>query len=317
MTDAGSKERHHEPPNSVILDSGNALHQEGGPTCADGESDGHDGRSRRFGCRRDDRSWSVAGGAIGGIRRCQCSGPYACGCRQANFNRQRAADSFKIFANRQSDACLSVVATLPAGATLNDLTTHLALSGGVLKSLPVVLGLPSTALKGGRPHLVQLGGIRRFAEEWDLSVAIDLSGQFDPTWEAEAAVSRLGERLTIPPDNASAPSRAAVGRDRVACRALHAAMERDHFIEVAVAPVKSVPFPITPRVASYGARRAADYIAERAVLHARALREGISQLRGKSLFSRDLIRASDPTELNYVDSVGSRWLGGTVYRLVY
>jgi hypothetical protein len=183
-------------------------------------------------------------------------------------------------ANRQSDSCLSIVATLPAGATLNELATHLALSGGALKSLPVILGLPSSALRGGRPHLVQLGGVRRFAEEWDFSVAIDLSGQFDPTWEAEAAVSRLGERLTKLRISASAPSRAAVGRDRVACRALHAAMERDHFLEVAVAPVKSVPFPITPRVASYGARRAADYIAERAVLHARALREGITNYEG-------------------------------------
>jgi hypothetical protein len=185
-----------------------------------------------------------------------------------------------IFAERQSDACLSVVATLPAGATLHELTAHIALSGGVSTSLPVVLGLPSTALKGGRPHLVQLGTIRRFAEEWDLSVAIDLSGQFDPTWEAEAAVSRLGERLTLLRINASAPSRAAVGRDRVACRALHAAMDRDHFVEVAVAPVKPVPFPITPRVASFGARRAADYITERAALHARALREGISRYEG-------------------------------------
>ncbi|MCD6056707.1 MAG: hypothetical protein K0Q89_237 [Thermomicrobiales bacterium] len=183
-------------------------------------------------------------------------------------------------ANRQSDSCLSVVATLPAGATLNELATHFALQEGVHNSLPVALGLPSTALKGGRPHLVQLGVIRRFAEEWNLSVAIDLSGQFDPTWEAEAAVSRLGERLTKLRISASAPSRAAVGRDRVACRALHAAMDRDHFLEVAVAPVKPVPFPITPRVASYGARRAADYIAERAVLNARALRDGISSYEG-------------------------------------
>lgn len=80
-------------------------------------------------------------------------------------------------ANRQSDSCLSVVATLPAGATLNELATHFALQEGVHNSLPVALGLPSTALKGGRPHLVQLGVIRRFAEEWNLSVAIDLSGQ--------------------------------------------------------------------------------------------------------------------------------------------
>jgi hypothetical protein len=185
-----------------------------------------------------------------------------------------------LVAARQAVGGLSVVATLPAGATLHELTTQLALSAGVLNPFPVVLGLQSTALKGGRPHLVQLGGIRRFAEEWDLPVAIDLSGQFDPTWEAEAAVSRLGERLTLLRINASAPSRAAVGRDRVACRALHAAMDRDHFLEVAVAPVKSVPFPITPRVASYGARRAADYIAERAAVHARALREGISSYEG-------------------------------------
>ena len=181
-------------------------------------------------------------------------------------------------ASRMHDCC--VVATLPAGTTLHELTGHLALAAGAYQSLPVVLGLPSTALKGGRPHLVQLGGIRRFAEEWDLTVAIDLSGQFDPTWEAEAAVARLGERLAILRINASAPSRAAVGRDRVACRALHAAMDRDHFLEVAVAPVKTVPFPITPRVASYGARRAVDYIAERAALHARALREGISRYEG-------------------------------------
>jgi len=185
-------------------------------------------------------------------------------------------------ADRQPDAQLSVVAILPGGASFHELTAHLARSAGLLQTLPLVLGLPSAALKGGRPHLVQLGGIRRFAEEWDISVAVDLSGQFDPTWEAEAAVLRLGERLTILRINASAPSRAAVGRDRVACRALHAAMDRDQFLEVAVAPVKFVPFPITPRVASYGAGRAADYIAERAALHARALRDGISRYEGSA-----------------------------------
>jgi hypothetical protein len=183
-------------------------------------------------------------------------------------------------AERQPDAYPHVVATMTAGASLYELTRHLDVGGWLSQSLPVVLGLPSATLKGGRPHLVQLGAIRRFAEEWDLSVAVDLSGQFDPTWEAEAAIARLGDRLTILRINASAPSRAAVGRDRVACRALHAAMDRDHALEVAVAPVKSVPFPITPRVASSGARRAADYVAERAVLHARALREGISRYEG-------------------------------------
>jgi hypothetical protein len=196
------------------------------------------------------------------------------------FLSPRSRRLVEILAQCQPDAHPRVVATLTAGASLYEVTRYLKIGGWLSQPLHVVLGLPSSVLKGGRPHLVQLGGIRRFAEEWDLTVAVDLSGQFDPTWEAEAAVARLGERLTILRINASAPSRAAVGRDRVACRALHAAMDRDYQLDIAVAPVKSVPFPITPRVASSGARRAADYVAERAVLHARALREGISRYEG-------------------------------------
>jgi hypothetical protein len=186
----------------------------------------------------------------------------------------------EVMRQNQPDAPPRVVATLPTGATLHELTRHLDLGDWLTQPSQIVLGIPTTALRGGRPHLVQLGGIRRLAEEWDLSVAVDLSGQFDPTWEAEAAIARLGERLCLLRISASAPSRAAVGRDRVACRALHAAMDGDHVLEVAVAPARSIPFPITPRVASYGASRAVDYIAERAALHARALREGISRYEG-------------------------------------
>ena len=173
-------------------------------------------------------------------------------------------------AERQPDASPNVIATLTAGTTLYELTRHLELGGWLSQSFQIVLGLPSNALKGGRPHLVQLGGIRRFAEEWDLSVALDLSGQFDPR-------GRLRRRSPASANGSpfceSTPRRHAAKRDRVACRALHAAMDRDHILDVAVAPVKAVPFPITPRVASSGARRAVDYVAERAVLHARALRE--------------------------------------------
>ena len=183
---------------------------------------------------------------------------------------------------RQPEARPLVVAVLSNAHTLRDLTR--TLEPGRLNShpWPVALGLSSSALRGGRPHLVQLGGIRRFAEEWDLSVAVDLSGQFDPTWEAEAAISRLGDRLSILRITAAAPSRTAVGRDRVACRALHAAIDRDHALDIAVTAVKSVPFPITPRVASYGVGRAMDYITERAAVHAEALRDGISRFEGSS-----------------------------------
>jgi hypothetical protein len=196
------------------------------------------------------------------------------------LHSQRSRRLVERIGQLQPDAPPWVVATLPAGTTLYELTRHFELAGWLTQTCRVLLGIPSTALKGGRPHLVQLGGIRRFAEEWDLSVAVDLAGQFDPTWEAEAAIARLGERLSLLRISASAPSRAAVGRDRVACRALHAAIDGDHILDLAIAPPGTVPFPITPRVASYGARRAVDYIAERAALRARALREGISRYEG-------------------------------------
>jgi hypothetical protein len=198
----------------------------------------------------------------------------------SELRSQRSRSLVETITDLQPDAAPSVVVTLPAGATLHELTRYVELAGWLTQTWNVVLGLPSSALKGGRPHLVQLGGIRRFAEEWDLAVAVDLAGQFDPTWEAEAAVARLGERLRLLRISASAPSRAAVGRDRVACRALHAAIDGNYVLDVAVAPTRLVPFPITPRVASYGAGRAVDYIAERAALQARALREGIGRYEG-------------------------------------
>ena len=198
----------------------------------------------------------------------------------AELRSQRSRSLIERVTELQPNAAPSVVVTFPAGTTLYELARYLEPAEWLTQTRKVVLGLPSTALKGGRPHLVQLGGIRRFAEEWDLSVAVDLAGQFDPTWEAEAAVARLGERLGLLRLSASAPSRAAVGRDRVACRALHAAIDGDYGLSVAVAPARLVPFPITPRVASFGARRAVDYIAERAALHARALREGIGRYEG-------------------------------------
>ena len=183
--------------------------------------------------------------------------------------------------NRQQPECGPLVITLVSGAsTLRDLSRTFEAVSAISNPWSVAIGLPPSALKGGRPHLVQLGGIRRFAEEWDLTVAVDLAGRFDPTWEAEAAVARLGNRLSLLRLPASAASRSAVGRDRVACRALHAAIDRAELLDVAIASVKPVPFPITPRAAANGAHRAANYVAERAAFHARALREDIGRFEG-------------------------------------
>lgn len=165
-------------------------------------------------------------------------------------------------------------------------TRELARAVDSLQALPEnalpAIGLSALCLKGGRPHLVQLSNVRRYAEEWEFGVAVDLCGRFDPTWEAEAAIARLGERLSILRMSTAAPSRSAVGRDRVACRALHAAMDRGSPLEVAVSSVKPVPFPVTPRAAAHGAQRSVEYVAERAAFHARAMREGIDRFEGSA-----------------------------------
>lgn len=141
----------------------------------------------------------------------------------------------------------------------------------------LLLGLGTSQLRGGRPHLVQLGALRHFAEEWDLGVALDLTGRLDPTWEAEAAVTRLGQRLQLLRVRDTAPSRIAVGLDRVACRALHAALDRESPLMVAVASSRLSPLPATPRAVAVNARRAADYIIERNLLHISALREDMDR----------------------------------------
>jgi len=48
-----------------------------------------------------------------------------------------------------------------------------------------------------RGHLDQLRAIRRLAEEWDLDVALDLTGSVPRDWEAEAAIMRLLPRLAL------------------------------------------------------------------------------------------------------------------------
>lgn len=184
--------------------------------------------------------------------------------------------------SHQPDDPPHVVLLLPTASSMREIVKTLDAIRRAVEPAEAIVGLPSSALKGGRPHLVQLGGMRRFAEEWDFQLAIDLSGRFDPTWEAEAAVARLGNRLRVIRVMASAPSRAAVGRDRVACRALHAALDRDANLDVAVSSVRPVPFPVTPRAAAQAAERAATYVFERAAIHARALREGIDRYEGST-----------------------------------
>jgi hypothetical protein len=103
----------------------------------------------------------------------------------------------------------------------------------------LLLALRGYHLLGGRRHLADLTALRHLAEEWDLGFALDLTGGLDPTWEAEAAIIRLGGHLRLLRIKTAATHRLAVGEARVVARALGAAMEQAIPPEVAL--VSSVP----------------------------------------------------------------------------
>src|SRR5205823_7172317 len=83
----------------------------------------------------------------------------------------------EIIAERQPAVGPLVIMLLPSGFTSRDLWRALEPIRLRQQTWQMAIGLPSSFLKGGRPHLVQLGGIRRFAEEWDFTVAVDLCGR--------------------------------------------------------------------------------------------------------------------------------------------
>ena len=101
--------------------------------------------------------------------------------------------------------------------------------------ITVVLDRRWTA--GGRMPLVQMTALRRLAEEWDFEIGVDLTGRLDPTWETEAAILRLGQRLVYL-RIASLPTAGQVSnaRDRISARALAAACESGSLRTVSLAP---------------------------------------------------------------------------------
>ncbi len=100
----------------------------------------------------------------------------------------------------------------------------------------VVLAIRTSRLVGGRRHLATLTALRRLTEEWNLGVALDLTGNFDPQWEAEAAIVRLGSRLALLRVGSRAIGPGPIDRDRVARRAVRAAIERCPHLSVSVQP---------------------------------------------------------------------------------
>ncbi len=59
------------------------------------------------------------------------------------------------------------------------------------------IGIRGSRIQRGHDQLVQLTSLRHTAEEWDLDLALDLSGDVPHYLEAEAAVLRLLPRLSL------------------------------------------------------------------------------------------------------------------------
>lgn len=100
-------------------------------------------------------------------------------------------------------------------------------------------------LVGSREHLDGLTALRRRAEEWDLSIVLDLSGPIDPRWEAEAALVRLLPRLSavrLGPLASRPPGR---GRERATARVLAALADSSFEGTIAIVP-RPVPWQISP-----------------------------------------------------------------------
>jgi hypothetical protein len=93
-----------------------------------------------------------------------------------------------------------VVVDEEGGATPNgkrQLGTAAWLRDAVPNSTRVALAVRPRNPEAGRAHLSRLSLLRNYAEEWDLDLALDLSGPMDWLWEAEAAVTRLASRLRL------------------------------------------------------------------------------------------------------------------------
>lgn len=100
-----------------------------------------------------------------------------------------------------------------------------ALRGMIPSETRVVVAVGGGHLVGGRSHLAQLSVLRRLAEEWDFEIALDLFDRLDPRWEAEAAVTRLGARLTLLRVPAPSLGRTFDVRSRIVTRTVASALD--------------------------------------------------------------------------------------------
>jgi hypothetical protein len=138
-----------------------------------------------------------------------------------------------------------------------------SLRGQVGPDLPVVVAIPARRLVGGRSHLVQLTALRRLAEEWDFELALDLRGRIDPRWEAEAAVDRLGLRLSLIRLSTDVSGGPVTGPYRILRRVVTAALSQEQRIVFALTPAGPPWHRLWPPALVESCGRAGDYVRAR------------------------------------------------------
>lgn len=106
------------------------------------------------------------------------------------------------------------------------------------------------SLAGTRDHLADLTALRRYAEEWDLELALDLHGPIDPKWEAEAAITKLRSRLSVVRFGPLASRPPGRGRERATARVIATLADGLFPGVIAISPqVRHARFPTTSALA--------------------------------------------------------------------
>lgn len=86
--------------------------------------------------------------------------------------------------------------------------------------LRLVIGMDGHDIPSNRDQLSTLAAYKRFAEEWDVDLALDMSRDANRTWEIEATIVRLMPRLHHVRLPASLDDHGAIGASRLVNRAI-------------------------------------------------------------------------------------------------
>jgi hypothetical protein len=164
-----------------------------------------------------------------------------------------------------ADKLVTELPVAAAGQASRPIVTGLveSLRARVGADLPVTLAIPARRLVGGRSHLVQLTALRRLAEEWDFEIALDLRGPIDPRWEAEAAIDRLGLRLTLIRLSTDVSGGPVSGPYRILRRVAGAALSQEQRIVFALVPAGPPWHRLWSAALAESLRRAGDYLLAR------------------------------------------------------